>query len=222
LEEVSGEKLAPVIAQFYCELAEEYLTTTRLEESSQYIKLALNSDPSCVRASLIEARLHRKLGKHKNAIKAYKRIEKQDAEYLPESIGPMLECYRDIGKLDEYVVYLKKVVSKYGGITPLLYLTQLINELDGEDKAIKYISAELRKRPSVRGVDCLLEFTLKKADGEIRDSLETIKEMTGRLFQSKAIYKCSHCGFDAKLLHWLCPGCKYWCVIKPVHGVEGE
>ncbi|HSR62973.1 MAG TPA: hypothetical protein VLN56_06175, partial [Gammaproteobacteria bacterium] len=30
------------------------------------------------------------------------------------------------------------------------------------------------------------------------------------------------CGFDAKLLHWQCPGCKTWNSIKPIHGVEGE
>jgi len=28
--------------------------------------------------------------------------------------------------------------------------------------------------------------------------------------------------FDAKLLHWQCPGCKHWATVKPVFGVAGE
>ena len=161
-------------------------------------------------------------GKYRQAIKAYKRIEKQDPEYIPEIISPMLNCYRQINKIDEYMKYLREIVATYGGITPLLSLTELIEEVNGEKDAIKFISMELKRRSTVRGVDKLIEYTLTNADGEIRDSLKMIKDMTGKLLQSSSVYQCIHCGFDGKSIHWQCPSCKRWNTIKPVHGIEGE
>jgi len=222
LEIVSARRLNSEIAQFYCELAEENLTSGKNKEARDSLRRALNIDPKCVRASILEAQLCQAQGKQNNALRAYKRIEKQDPEYLPEAIGPMMDCYRELGKLDEYMVYLKGIVDTHGGITSLLYLTELIEELQGEVEAVRYISAELRRRPTVRGVDRLVEYALIKANGEILDSLKTIKEMTGKLLQGRSVYKCNHCGFDAKLIHWQCPSCKNWNTIKPVYGVEGE
>ena len=118
--------------------------------------------------------------------------------------------------------YLHDVVSKHGGITPMLMLAKLISEQQGENKAIKYITKELRKRPTVRGVDHLIEYALARAQGDTRESLITIKDLTGKLLEDRPIYKCVHCGFDAKSLHWQCPSCKNWNTVKPVHGVEGE
>jgi len=222
LEAISGEGFHPMIAHFYCELASENLEQGKEKQAKDNLKRALNIDPKCVRASISEALLAQKAGKYKAAIRAYKRIEKQDPEYLPEIIGPMLDCHREIGKLEEYMQYLSGIVDKHGGITPLLYLTEIIAEVSGGEEAINYISVELKRRPTVRGVDKLIEYALTKADGEIFDRLKTIKDMTAKLLQSRSIYKCNHCGFDAKFIHWHCPGCKRWNTIKPVHGVEGE
>ncbi|MFQ5659207.1 MAG: lipopolysaccharide assembly protein LapB [Gammaproteobacteria bacterium] len=222
LQSISGERLDSIIAQFYCELASDNLSSGKNRETRDNLKRALQADSKCVRASLIEAGMARDAGKFKTAIRAYKRIAKQDAEYLPEIIGPMFDCYRELDRLDEYMMYLKDVVENEGGITPLLYLTKLIEEIKGQEEAARYISAALRKRPTVRGVDKLVEYALTKADGEMRESLQTIKDMTGKLLENKPVYKCNNCGFDAKLMHWYCPSCKKWNTIKPVHGVEGE
>ena len=222
LEAVSGENLDQMIAQFYCEHACENFSRSEDKKGKDNLKRALNIAPDCVRASLIEAEMASRAGKYRQAIKAYKRIEKQDPEYIPEIISPMLNCYRQINKIDEYMKYLREIVATYGGITPLLSLTELIEEVNGEKDAIKFISMELKRRSTVRGVDKLIEYTLTNADGEIRDSLKMIKDMTGKLLQSSSVYQCIHCGFDGKSIHWQCPSCKRWNTIKPVHGIEGE
>ena len=130
--------------------------------------------------------------------------------------------HRELGQLDDGLHYLQGIVSKYGGMTPLLYLTWLIEETRGKKAAITFISQELKRRPSVRGVDKLIEYVLGMAEGEIKDNLQTIKDMTAKLLSNSPVYKCQHCGFDAKLLHWHCPSCKQWASIKPVLGVAGE
>jgi lipopolysaccharide biosynthesis regulator YciM len=222
LEIVSNVNLDLEIAQFHCEQAEELTIKGQEKGAKDNIRKALNIDPNCVRASLIEADLLRENGKYKQAIKCYQRTEKQDAEFITEAVIPMLECYRELDKVNEYMKYLDNVVESHGGITPMLMLTGLIADRYGKDEALKYITNELRRRPTVRGVDSLIQYTLDQAEGETRESLMTIKDMTGQLLEKSSIYRCVQCGFDAKSIHWQCPSCKNWKTVKPVHGVEGE
>ena len=222
LEAVAGERLSLEVAQFNCELAELELAGGAEKEARNYIKRALNIDPKCVRASILEGRLEQQQGKYKGAIRAYKRVVRQDIEYLPEVIEPMLACYRENGRLEEFMEYLSELVTGHTGITPVLYLTRLIEELRGTDAAVNFISEQLRKRPTVRGVDKLINYILARADGELRTNLESVKEVTGSLQEINSTYKCRQCGFDAMRMHWQCPSCKHWNTIKRVHGVTGE
>jgi len=222
LELISGKKLNPVIAQFYCERADSALLEGNMRVVKENIRRAISFYPNCVRASLIEAQMNQRIGKDKLAIKSYKRVESQDSDYITEIIGPLFDCYRKLDRVDEFVEYLRMLVNIYGGISSLLMLTELIAEREGENAAIRFISDELKSRPTVKGVDRLIEYTLSKSEGETQDHLRTIKDLTAQLIEGRAMYKCSSCGFDAKQLHWLCPGCKSWDTVKPVFGVAGE
>lgn len=222
LETTAAENMDPIIAQYYCELACESLEAGNETQARDHLKKALNIDSRCVRVSLLEGELARKAGNIKGAIKALKRIERQDPDYLPEALTPLFLCYREMGKLEEFRTYLARVVDIYGGITSLLLLTDLTLELEGQQAAVHFLSDELKKRPTVRGVERLIEYAMDKAEGEIRDSLTTIRDLFESLVERRSVYKCTRCGFDAKLLHWQCPSCKKWSSVKPVHGVEGE
>jgi lipopolysaccharide biosynthesis regulator YciM len=222
LELSSGRSLKKNIAQFYCEQVCELMIHGQDRGVRELLKKAISVDANCVRASLIEADIFKEEAKYKQAIRVYKRVEKQDAEYIPEAVAPLLECYRQLGKLDEFRSYLRTIVDTHGGITPMIMLAELIAEQDGEEEAIKSITIELKKRPTVRGVDRLVEYALIPAQGRAKDDLMTIKDLTGKLLEDRPIYQCNHCGFDAKSLHWQCPSCKDWNTVKPIHGVEGE
>jgi lipopolysaccharide assembly protein B len=222
LEVVSGNSLNPVIAQFYCERADSVLKEGNMRAVKDNIRRAMSFDPNCVRASLIEAQMYQQMGKDKLAVKAYKRVESQDSDYITEIIGPLFQCYRKLDRVDGFVDYLRMLVNIYGGISSLLMLTELIAEREGENAAIRFISDELKNRPTVKGVDRLIEYTLSKSEGETHEHLKTIKDLTGQLIEGRPMYKCNSCGFDAKQLHWQCPGCKHWDTVKPVFGVAGE
>lgn len=222
LETVSGQRLHPIVAQFYCELATEQFESGNDKEVADNLKKALNTDPRCVRASLLEGKLLVRSGRIRAAIKAYERVEKQDPDYLPEIVIPLCECHRQLDLLDQFVKYLQRIVAEYGGITPLLFLADLLTEIRGQDEAIGFVADALKNRPTIRGVSRLVQYTLNKADGEVRDNLASIKNLMDALLESRSAYKCILCGFDARHLHWQCPGCKNWNSVKPIHGVEGE
>jgi lipopolysaccharide assembly protein B len=219
---ISAESYSPIIAQFYCEGAETALNEGNMRDVKDLVRRAMSFDSNCVRASLIEAQMHQKMGKTKLAIKAYKRVESQDSDYITEVLTPLYECYRKLDRVDEFVDYLRTLVNIYGSISSLLMLTELIAEREGENAAIRFISDELKNRPTVKGVDKLIEYALERSGGETHEHLKTIKELTGQLIEGRSMYKCNSCGFDAKLLHWQCPGCKNWDTVKPVFGVAGE
>ena len=222
LESISFESYSPIIAQFYCEHAQAALNEGNMRAVKDNLRKAMSFDSNCVRASLIEAQMHQKAGKIKPAIKAYKRIESQNSDYITEILLPLYDCYRSLDKVDEFVDYLRTLVNIYGNISTLLLLTELIAEREGENSAIRFISDELKNRPTVKGVDKLIEYALERSQGETHEHLKTIKDLTGQLIEERPMYKCNSCGFDAKLLHWQCPGCKSWDTVKPVFGVIGE
>lgn len=222
LEYNSGEKMNTMIAQFYCEKAERLYADGEETGALDNLHKAISIDPGCARASLLEATILQQKKKYKQAIKVYKRVEKQDPEYLPEVINPMHICYKNLDNLDEFMKYLNGLIEKYGGITAIMMLAELIAEKHGKEEAINFMTTELKKRPTVRGVDHLIKYVLTQSEGTSRDSLISIKELTAKLLRNRSAYKCFKCGFDAKTLHWYCPSCKNWNTTKPVHGLEGE
>lgn len=222
LAAVSGQSQGRLIGQFYCERAELAAAAGDQKAVREFIRRALGFAPNCARASLIEARMHLSLGRVKAAIRAYKRVEAQNSAYLGEIIAPLYECYRRQDRLPEFARYLRALVGRHGGISALLTLTGLIAERDGARAAIGFIAAQLKGRPSVKGVHRLIEYTLATASGETREHLCAIRELTAELSANRAVYQCAHCGFSGKALHWQCPGCKRWETIKPICGVAGE
>jgi len=222
LEIFSGRSMGSLLTQLYCEQGDKFKAKGDFKAALRMAKKALTSDRQSVRASLLQAEVEKITGHCKAAIKTLKQVEKQDPIYLPEVVEPMLECYQTLGKSHEAERYLSYLLDEHGGITPLLALVDLVRESEGERAASARIVSFLRERPSVRGLDRLIELHLVGSDGNARENLMILKELTRRLLEDKAAYRCKNCGFKAKVLRWSCPGCKQWGSIHPIHGVVGE
>lgn len=223
LASTNGRDLNPVIAQFYCERAEEAMERGDEAEARQMLKRALAQDRGCVRASLLQGRMAREAGDCKGAIRAYRRVENQDIDFLPEVIRPLRECYQALGRPEDLQQWLEKVLHQYSGVSPVLALAELIVKTRGEAAGIAFITEQLRRRPSLRGLSWLINMNLSGAEeGPARDNLLILKGLTDRLLADKPVYRCHACGFPGKALHWQCPSCKEWNTVKPIHGVEGE
>lgn len=222
LERITGEDLRTIRAHFYCEKA---LLAKEKHDSGAALRLldrALKEDRKCVRARLLSADLHAEREDYAAAIKQLRRVEHQDIDFLPEAIPRLVACYSAIGRLDDLASYLETLSELHTGITPVLVLAELTAERRGLEAAKNHIVNELRTRPTIRGIDRLIEYALVDADGETREDLALLKETTRRLVENRLSYQCATCGFSARQLHWQCPGCKSWSTIKPIQGIEGE
>ena len=222
LEQLAKTNLSVRRAHFLCEQADDFRNNGQVEDASDRLRRALEVDGNCVRASLAQARIAMEAGAYEAALRHLAHIETQDLAFLPEAMPLLVECYRRLGRHDELLAHLERLCDLHSGITPVLTLTEIMNESGrgaaGKDRLV----SELKIRPTVRGIDRLVDYSLEGADGEARENLLLLKELTVALIAQKANYVCSNCGFRGRTLHWQCPSCKNWNSVRPLHGIEGE
>jgi lipopolysaccharide biosynthesis regulator YciM len=218
-----GEQPArTVIAQFYCELAENARATDDLDAALGYLDKADEYHPHCARARLVRGFIARQQGDCRLALKAFEQVVEKDIDLLPVILDDMHACHAELGSLPDMIAYLRHAIPKYAGISPVLALADILGREQGDAKAAEFIADELGRRPSVRGLARFIDLSLVHSEGTARENLLILKNMTDQLLENKPVYACSNCGFTGKTLHWKCPGCRQWNTIKPIHGVEAD
>jgi lipopolysaccharide biosynthesis regulator YciM len=219
---VGDQSARSVIAQFYCELAENACASEDVKEACSLLRKASEYDPHCARARLIRGDIALQRGEYQIALESYEQVAERDIELLPEILDDMQICHTQLGTIDAMIDYLQRAITRYAGISPVLALAEIMSHQKGNESAAEFITGEIGKRPSVRGLSRLIDLSLSRAEGVAHANLSILKNMTDQLLENKPVYKCRDCGFCGKALHWQCPGCKHWNTVKPIHGVEGE
>jgi len=222
IEANTGKRMSAVSAQFCCELAEMASDRGEKRLALKTLKRAVAYDKTCVRATLLIGQLEKETNNTKAAIRTYKQVEHQDPTYLSEIIEPMVECHKALGMLDDMESYLKHILNQGGGTSALLALADIVCKKGGELAAAQTIIQYLKNKPSVKGLDRLIEYNLVGSEGAARENLQILKDITTKLVERYPIYKCDNCGFTGKTLHWQCPTCRTWNSTKPILGIEGE
>ena len=219
---VGGQPARAVIAQYYCELANNARARGMTDTALELLARAGEYDPHCARASLIRGNIAQTQGDFATALATYERMVGEDIELLPEVLEDIRDCHLALDSVQSLIPFLQKVVSQYPGISPVLVLADMISRQQGQREAADFIAAELARRPSVRGLARFIDFSLATSEGAARDNLLILRKITDQLLENKPVYKCGNCGFEGKSLHWQCPGCKHWNSIRPIHGVDAE
>lgn len=223
LESLSNDSMNNAIAHYYCELAEQArLSDGHYEYARAYLKEALKHDKNCARANIILGQLFFEASEYQSAINTLRMVCAQDAEYVSEVINLLAESYRRIGQESEFVNYLSKNIAEKPRIYYILAMTDYLRDKQGDMIAIEYLSNQMSRCLSLRGLERMLGLYINHVDINIRNQLSLLREFTEKLIETKPIYRCIHCGFSGKNLYWQCPSCKKWNSVKPIHGLEGD
>ncbi len=222
LEKMTGESQGATIAQFQCELAEQSRQHGARNEARAYLDEAFASQPGCVRGYILSGHLYAEEGRWKEAVLAFEQAVDADVDFVPEILPPLIDAARHVDDLPRLEQFLEQVVQRYHGITPVLALADLYRGRLGQRAAIAYLTGQLRQRPSVRGMMALIDATLDQTEGEAHDNFLILRDLTRKLLEGRAMYRCNHCGFGAKAHHWQCPSCKSWGTVRPIHSVVSE
>ncbi len=222
LEEKIRESMQSTIAHYYCELADLERLSNDHEKVHYYLNKALVSDRNCVRANLAFAEYAIGLGNYFTAIEHYKNIPTQDPDYLSETIVPLRFCYEKIQQEDEYISYLWSHLNLYPRTSIVIAISEYIRKQQGNRAAINFIAEQIRRSPSLRGLDRLIELYLTISEGDAKDKLLLLRDLVTTLLADKPTYRCTECGFSASNLYWHCPGCKHWNTVRPLYGVASK
>jgi lipopolysaccharide biosynthesis regulator YciM len=221
LERISGEHMGGMMAQFCCEMAEAALAEGDRERARRQLRQARRHDPQCIRARFIMADLLSEDADYTGAMDLYEEIAELDPDYIPDLLEPYLDAAEAADQRPRGRARLDEWAEGHSGISLMLKLTDFIAVEQGAEAAGRYLVDTLTAKPSVRGLDRLIEL---KAGGvlEAATSEDILKAVTQRLMSRQPTYRCDHCGFSGQTHHWKCPSCKNWSTTKRIQGVLGE
>ena len=208
-----------IIAQYYCELAEQALEKNDMPLVKRHLKQAIGVDPQCARASLLQGRLEWEAGNIKNALRCYQRFISQAPQLSDEVVERVYACHQQLGSEEQFISQLRDLPQ--GSLGPLTRRMELRLRSGGHDQDayLNALYASLEDRPSLSLAANWLEMLSKNEAVDNKESIHKLLPMMARLAEESEGYCCQHCGYVAKSLYWLCPSCKHWDSAKPLSAV---
>jgi lipopolysaccharide biosynthesis regulator YciM len=222
LETVTGRSHQKEIANFCCELALSEMMHSRPDAARPHLAQALSHHRQCVRANMLLGDLEIAAKQPEAAIEAWKRIESQNPQYLALVAERIYNAYKRRGKMDEGVNLLRGYLAKYPSLDLLNVVFQGMLESQGNEQAYQLARDELRRMPTLLGLDKLLEAQLLEAPLDRRRDLELVKELVNEHTRGLTMYRCDNCGFRARQYYWHCPACAAWETYSPRRTEEAK
>lgn len=212
------------IGHYYCELADLALQQNDIEQAEKYLASALRVDSKSVRAHLICAKINKDNHQWQQAIVDFQAAKKADPTFIPLFINDLANCYLALDQGAELEQEMLQWIETYQGVSPVLTLANYYSKHKDEAYATEFLTEQLKSRASFKGLNALIQMNEVELNqlGNDFAYFSVLKDLIDKLLKNKPKLRCRKCGFGAKDLHWQCPSCKNWGVVKPIYGLESE
>jgi lipopolysaccharide biosynthesis regulator YciM len=220
LSTLTGESRGNLAAFFFCELATSELAKKQTEAAVVHFEQALIANPKGVRANIMLGDMELSAGRALEALAIWKQVEQQDAQYLPLVAERLLQGHMQLGSEAEGISLLQGYFEKYPSLDLMNVLFAALVRRDGAEAAYQMVRNELKRNPTLLGLDKLLEAQLMEVSNERRADLELVKNLIYKRTRTLAMYRCQHCGFKARQFYWHCPACHQWETYSPKRSEE--
>jgi lipopolysaccharide biosynthesis regulator YciM len=203
------------IAQFYCEIAQDELVHTHPEAAMAMLEKATATDRHNVRAAILTGDIYLVKGDVEQAVLAWRRVEQQSVPHVALVAQRLMDGYRKLERPHEGLNLLKSYLAEAPSIDLLEVVFKATLELESVTEANQLVSNELRRTPTLLGLDKLLDARMMTAPPEVLPELSIVKNLVSGYAQKFTRYQCTHCGFKARQFYWQCPGCSKWETYPP-------
>ncbi len=203
------------IAEFRCEMATTEMLNGNHDRARALLDEALAANRKCVRATLLLGELAAKVGAGDTAIEHWKRIEQQNPIYLALIAEKLMATHVQLGRMEQGRELLRSWLERHPSLDLLDAVFRVELDTEGAESAYTLVREELRRNPTLLGLDKLLEAQILVAPPERRADLELIKNLIHNHTRRVARYRCDACGFKARQFYWRCPGCGGWETYPP-------
>jgi lipopolysaccharide biosynthesis regulator YciM len=221
LEDVTDEKMGLVMAHFCCEMAEIDLQANKPAAARKHLRQARRHFPESIRARFILAQIASQQKMFSEALDVYEEIAEMDKEYIHDFLQLYLDCAQKADESARAQACMAGWTEHYDGVSLLLSQTAFIREDQGLEAATRHLAEALTSRPSVKGLDHLIEMKLEGGP-ETESGDEILRAVAQKLLARQPSYRCTHCGYAGRSHHWQCPSCKNWSTTRIIRGVLGE
>jgi lipopolysaccharide biosynthesis regulator YciM len=215
LSEDGGQSRAAEIANFYCELAIAAAAKGREDDARSNLEQALKINRRCARANVLLGEAAAKAGDHAAAIDRWRDIEQQNPAFLALVAGRLAQSHKALGRDAEGLALLKDYLARYPSLDVLDAAYRTCVEVEGPEAAYVLVRDELRRNPTLTGLDRMMEANILTAPPEARQDLELVKGLVHGQTRNLARYRCESCGFRARQFYWQCPACGGWETYPP-------
>ncbi len=216
LYEDKPETTGPMIAQYYCELADLARDKGDVVQLKTHAEQALHFDEKCVRASILLAEQACREKDDKAAIAHYRKIENQDPASLLLILNDLLACYQRLGDIGDFLQYIEALEARHEKLFLQVIHAEVLEKRHDRERARSYLIAQMKQRPTLEGIHKLLQYQSGEAG-----SLALAEEMCSaveRMQAARSHYRCRKCGLQTRMHYWLCPGCHHWGQMTPTPG----
>ncbi len=203
------------IAEFRCEMAASEMLNGNHDRARELLEQALAANRKSVRANLLLGELAAKVGAGDTAIEYWKRIEQQSPVYLALVAEKLMAVHVQLGRMEQGRELLRNWLERHPSLDLLDAVFRVELDTEGAEAAYALVREELRRNPTLLGLDKLLEAQILVAPPERRPDLELIKNLIHNHTRRVARYRCDACGFKARQFYWRCPGCGGWETYPP-------
>lgn len=215
LPETESHRAQKDIAQFLCELATQALAQSRLADARTQLEEALSTHRKCVRALMLLGDAAAADQKWEEAIEHWQRIEQQNPVYLALVAARLADAYRRLGRERQGITLLKSYLERHASLDLLDVVFKEELDAEGPSGALTLVREELRRNPTLLGLDKLLEAQMQTLPPEARTDSDLMKNIIHAHTRRVARYRCDSCGFKARQFHWRCPACGGWETYPP-------
>ena len=210
-------ELCCAAAQYCCELAELLLEKNDDSKARAQIKRAFSFEKRNLRASLLLAKIEQRTGNFKASVKQLVKIWNSNPEFIGELLQPLAECYEQLNAKSDFEKLLRGSLSAHPSVKVVLTLFGIIKESGGDQAALSFLQESLQQNPTLPGMLELLSLQIDSSDHDVESSLNTLRKLIEESLLGNSEYQCTHCGYESKNLYWMCPSCKKWDKISPIH-----
>ncbi len=210
LEQKSGQDLRKKIAQYYCEIAEQALALSQPGQAEAALLQAFAADRTLVRAAILAGDLNQSQGDMARALSYWLGIEQHSELHLALVAQRVMSAYLAQYQAAEGLRLLHSWLQKSASLDVLEVVFEQTLQQQGAEAAHQLLLSELKRTPTLLGLDKLVQSRLNMSQGQVREELEIVNTLLYQYARRLSRYSCSHCGFKARQFYWQCPGCQHW------------
>ena len=203
-------------SHFHCERAELEMRTGNLDAAREELRKAIQICRHNVRIYLMQGRLESLVGAPREAVRALLKVGQFDPAFAHEAAEDLRISLQQSGMDKQMSGLMEEKGELHSESRQILDNVAGIARQQGADEALNFLLPQLKARPSLSLLSQSLSLSVKQDSRMQSRVLELGSSLLNQHLLNSPHYRCENCGFELRSMHWLCPGCSRWGMVKPL------